>query len=113
MIPVLKVTMLFVATAIAEIVGCWLVLLWRKEGGGAWLLVPAAISLAAFAWLLTLHPWAAGRTYAAYGGVYVSIAVLWLWQIEGIKPTRWDIIGVAIILAGVTLMILQPVDKSL
>ena len=61
MIPVLKVTMLFVATAIAEIVGCWLVLLWRKDSSSAWLLVPAAISRAAFAWLLTRHPVASGR----------------------------------------------------
>jgi len=104
---------LFAVTALAEIIGCFLPYLWLRQGRSALLLIPAALSLAVFAWLLTLHPWAAGRTYAAYGGVYISMAVLWLWQIEGIKPSWWDIAGVAIILAGVTTMILQPVGKGL
>jgi small multidrug resistance family-3 protein len=60
---------LFIATALAEIVGCYLPYLWLKQGRSAWLLVPAAASLALFAWLLTLHETAAGRVYAAYGGV--------------------------------------------
>lgn len=65
---------LFVLTALAEILGCYLPWLWPRGSGSAWLLVPAALSLAAFVWLLTLHPTAAGRVYAAYGGVYVSAA---------------------------------------
>ncbi|MEX0677347.1 MAG: YnfA family protein [Pirellulales bacterium] len=65
---------LFVVTAIAEIVGCYLPYLWLRQGRSPLLLVPAALSLAVFAWLLTLHPTAAGRVYAAYGGVYVSVA---------------------------------------
>ena len=60
---------LFVVTAVAEIVGCYLPYLWLREGRSAWLLLPAALSLAVFAWLLSLHPTAAGRVYAAYGGV--------------------------------------------
>ena len=67
---------LFILTAVAEIVGCYLPWLWLKKEGSIWLLVPAALSLAAFAWLLTLHPQIAGRTYAAYGGVYVAVAVI-------------------------------------
>ena len=66
---------LFGVTAIAEILGCYLPYLWLRKNGSAWLLVPAAASLALFAWLLTLHPEASGRTYAAYGGVYVSVAL--------------------------------------
>lgn len=62
---VLKTAGLFVATALAEIVGCWLVLAWRKQAGSPWLLLPAAVALALFAWLLTLHPVASGRVYAA------------------------------------------------
>jgi small multidrug resistance family-3 protein len=57
------------------------------------LLIPAAISLACFAWLLSLHPGAAAQIYAAYGGVYIAIALRWLWLVEGQRPTRWDIIG--------------------
>ncbi len=66
---------LFVATALAEIIGCYLPYLWLRKSGPGWLLLPAAASLATFAWLLSLHPTAAGRTYAAYGGVYVVTAI--------------------------------------
>lgn len=88
---VLRTLALFVATAIAEIAGCYLPYLWLRHGKSAWLLVPGALSLALFAWLLSLHPTAAGRTYAAYGGAYVASAVLWLWWIDDIRPDRWDI----------------------
>lgn len=98
--PLLQTFGLFVLTAIAEIVGCWLVLMWRKPEGAAWLLVPAALSLAAFAWLLTLHPAASGRVYAAYGGVYVATALVWLWAVDGVRPGVFDVLGGALILAG-------------
>ena len=101
---------LFAATAAAEIVGCYLVYLWLRLGKSAWLLVPAAASLALFAFLLTLHPAAAGRTYAAYGCVYVAMAILWLWAIEGLRPTAWDLGGAAVALAGMAIIVLQPRD---
>lgn len=97
----LKTLGLFAMTAVAEIVGCYLPYLWLKEGRSVWLLVPAAISLALFVWLLTLHPQAAGRVYAAYGGVYISVALMWLWAVDAIRPTITDWIGVAICLVGV------------
>ena len=78
---------LFAVTAVAEIVGCYLTYLWLRRGQAAWLVTPAAVSLAAFAWLLTLHSFTAGRTYAAYGGVYVSAALLWLWLVERVART--------------------------
>ena len=99
---------LFVATAVAEIVGCYLPYLWLKKGASAWVLLPAAASLALFAWLLTLHPHAAGRVYAAYGGVYVSVAILWLWMVDAVRPTSTDIIGVAIILVGMGVIMFAP-----
>ena len=83
----------------------WLVL---TQGRPRWLLIPAAVSLALFAWLLTLHPGAAGRIYAAYGGVYVAIALLWLWQVDGIPLTRWDLLGSAVCLGGMAIIALQP-----
>ena len=101
---------LFAATAAAEIIGCYLVYLWLRLGKSAWLLVPAAASLALFAFLLTLHPAAAGRTYAAYGCVYIAVAILWLWAIEGLRPTAWDLGGVAVALAGMAIIVLQPRD---
>lgn len=104
----LKTVALFVATAIAEIVGCYLPWLWLKQNGSILLLIPAALSLALFAWLLTLHPTAAGRTYAAYGGVYICVAVAWLWLVDGIRPTVWDIVGSAVALVGMGIIMFAP-----
>ena len=100
--------LLFAITALAEIAGCWLVWSWLRNGGSAWLLVPAAASLALFAWLLTLHPAATGRVYAAYGGVYISLAIFWLWGVDGVRPTRWDLLGVALCLAGMAVIMFAP-----
>jgi len=104
----LKTLFLFALTAVAEIVGCYLPYLWLKAGKSAWLLVPAAISLALFAWMLTLHPTAAGRVYAAYGGVYIGVAIIWLWLVDGIKPTGWDMLGVAVAMLGMAIIMCAP-----
>lgn len=104
----LRAAGLFVLTAVAEIVGCYLPYLWLRRGRSALLLVPAAASLAAFVWLLTLHPTGAARTYAAYGGVYVAVALVWLWGVEGERPTRWDVVGVVIALVGMAVIVLGP-----
>ncbi|MBO9685939.1 YnfA family protein [Roseateles chitosanitabidus] len=101
----LKTFALFVVTALAEIVGCYLPWLWLKQDKSPWLLLPAALSLGLFAWLLTLHPTAAGRVYAAYGGVYIGVAVLWLWLVDGISPTTTDLIGVAVCFVGMGIII--------
>jgi small multidrug resistance family-3 protein len=104
----LKTIALFVLTAVAEIVGCYLPYLWLKEGATVWLLVPAALSLALFAWLLSLHPTAAGRVYAAYGGVYISVAITWLWLVDGVRPTQWDWLGVGVCLVGMGIIMFSP-----
>ncbi|MBK8119414.1 MAG: YnfA family protein [Sulfuritalea sp.] len=104
----LKTVLLFLITAVAEIVGCYLPYLWLKEGKSIWLLVPAALSLALFAWLLSLHPAAAGRVYAAYGGAYIFVAILWLWAVDGIKPTAWDIAGSLVALVGMAIIMFAP-----
>ena len=105
---VLRTVGLFLLTAVAEILGCYLPYLWLRRGQSGWLLLPAAASLAAFAWLLTLHPMAAGRTYAAYGGVYVLVALLWLWLVDGVAPDRWDFFGTAVTLAGMAIIAFAP-----
>lgn len=99
---------LFVVTAFAEIVGCYLPYLVLRDAKSPLLLVPGVASLFAFAWLLTLHPAAAGRTYAAYGGVYVSVAIFWLWAVEGVRPDLWDLTGVAVTLAGMSIIAFAP-----
>lgn len=104
----LRVAGLFAITAVAEIVGCYLPWLFIKQGKSAWLLLPAAISLGLFAWLLTLHPHAAGRTYAAYGGMYIAVALVWLHLVDGVALSRWDVAGAAVALVGMAIIALQP-----
>lgn len=99
---------LFFVTAIAEILGCYLPYLWLKEDKSIWLLMPAAMSLALFAWLLSLHPTAAGRVYAAYGGVYIFVAILWLWAVDGIRPTLWDVVGACVAMLGMAIIMFAP-----
>jgi small multidrug resistance family-3 protein len=99
---------LFVATAIAEIVGCYLPYLWLKGRAPIWVLVPAAAFLALFVRLLTLHPTAAGRVYAAYGGIYVATALVWLWLIDGVRPSAWDIAGSLVAISGMALIMFGP-----
>ncbi len=103
-----KTVGLFVVTAIAEVVGCYLPYLWLRKGASVALLVPAALALMAFSWLLTFHPTGAGRTYAAYGGVYVSVAIAWLWVVEKQTPTTRDLLGVGICLAGMLVIATGP-----
>ncbi|AER32649.1 small multidrug resistance family-3 protein [Pantoea sp. PA1] len=101
----LKTTLLFFITALAEIIGCFLPWLWLKKGASMWLLLPAALSLGLFVWLLTLHPAASGRVYAAYGGVYVLTAMLWLRVVEGVKLSAWDWSGALIALSGMLIIV--------
>lgn len=107
----LRLGCLFAVTALAEILGCYLPWLVLKQHKSSLLLVPAALSLALFAWLLTLHPTAAGRTYAAYGGMYIAVALLRLRLVDGVALTRWDVAGAAIALTGMAVIALQPVAR--
>jgi small multidrug resistance family-3 protein len=107
-LELLRLALLFALTALAEIIGCYLPWLVLRQGKSLWLLLPAAVSLALFAWLLTLHPTAAGRTYAAYGGMYIAVALVWLRFVDGIPLTRWDVSGAAIALVGMAVIVMQP-----
>ncbi|RXZ43827.1 YnfA family protein [Crenobacter cavernae] len=101
----LKTFALFVVTALAEIVGCFLPYAWLRQGASAWLLLPAAASLALFAWLLTLHPAASGRVYAAYGGVYVATALVWLRLVDGVRLSVYDWVGAGVALCGMAIIV--------
>ena len=80
--------------------------LWLRRGASPWLLAPALGSLSLFAWLLTLHPAAAGRVYAAYGGVYVAVAMVWLWKVDQVPVTVWDIVGAIVAVSGMMIIVL-------
>ena len=91
---------LFGVTAVFELLGCYLPMLWLTGKGSVWLLAPAAVSLVMFVWLLTLHPAASGRVYATYGAVYIATALMWLYLVDGV-PLKWnDYIGAGLALAG-------------
>lgn len=99
----------YVAAALAEIAGCFAFWTWLRLDRSPLWLVPGLMSLAAFAWLLTLvETETAGRAYAAYGGVYILSSILWLWAAEGARPDRWDIAGAAICLLGAGVILLAP-----
>lgn len=104
----LKTLGLFGLTALAEIIGCYLPYLVLKQNKPLWLLIPAVVSLMLFVWLLTLHPAAAGRVYAAYGGVYIGVALCWLYFVDKVSLTLWDMSGALVIAVGVLIIIAQP-----
>jgi small multidrug resistance family-3 protein len=99
----------YVGAAIAEIAGCFAFWAWLRLDKSVWWLVPGVASLCLFAYLLTLvdaeH---AGRTFAAYGGVYIVASLLWLTVVEGVRPDRWDLTGAAICLVGAAVIICGP-----
>ena len=97
----------YAGAALAEIAGCFAFWAWLRQGASAWWLLPGLACLVAFAWLLTLvESDAAGRAYAAYGGVYIAASLLWLWVAEGRVPTAWDIAGAAVCLLGAGIILL-------
>jgi len=98
---------LYPLAALAEIAGCFAFWAWLKLDRSPLWLIPGVLSLALFAWLLTLVPSdAAGRAYAAYGGVYIAASLGWLWLIEGQRPDRFDLTGAAICLVGAAVILL-------
>ncbi|WP_377275829.1 YnfA family protein [Rhizobium sp. R86522] len=99
--------LIYPLAALAEIAGCFAFWAWLKLDRSPLWLVPGLLSLAVFAWLLTLVPSeAAGRAYAAYGGVYIAASLCWLWLIEGQRPDRFDLTGAAICLVGAAVILL-------
>ena len=105
---VLSTFVLFLVTAVMEILGCYFPYLILNQGRSHWLWIPTALALGAFVWLLTLHPAASGRIYAAYGGIYIFTALLWLRYVDQVQLSRWDIMGGAVVLIGAAMIILQP-----
>ena len=100
--------LLFLVTALMEILGCYFPYLIVNQGRSHWLWIPTALALAAFVWLLTLHPAASGRIYAAYGGIYIFSALMWLRFVDQVTLSRWDLLGGMVVILGALIIILQP-----
>ena len=105
----MRTAALFLFAAGAEIAGCYAVWAWWRLGGSALWLVPGAVALAAFAFVLAqVETGGAGRAFAAYGGVYIASALVWLWAVEGVRPDRWDVLGAALCLVGAGVILFAP-----
>jgi len=100
--------LLFLVTALMEILGCYFPYLILNQGRSHWLWIPTTLALAAFVWLLTLHPAASGRIYAAYGGIYIFSALMWLRFVDQVTLSRWDLLGGMVVILGALIIILQP-----
>ncbi len=99
----------YIGAAMAEIAGCFAFWAWLRLDRSIWWVLPGLLSLAIFAWLLTLvDSNVAGRAFAAYGGVYIASSLAWLWLVEGVRPDRWDLAGALICLIGATIIIAAP-----
>ena len=105
----MKLLLIYPLAALAEIAGCFAFWAWLRMDKSMLWLIPGTGSLLLFAWLLTLvDAAAAGRAYAAYGGVYIFVAIGWLWVVDGIRPTPWDIAGAAMAMAGMGVIMFAP-----
>ena len=99
----------FALAALAEITGCYAVWVWMRDGASVLWLLPGMAALALFAWILTrVEADHAGRAFAAYGGVYIAAALLWLWVVEGQRPDAWDLLGAAVSVAGAMIIVFAP-----
>lgn len=108
---VLSIYLIYAAAALAEIAGCFAFWAWLRNGQQIWWLLPGLLALAAFAWLLTLAPSEhAGRAYAAYGGIYITASLFWLWLAEGQRPDAWDLGGGALALVAAAIILFAPRD---
>ena len=106
---VLRSSLAYAGAAVAEIAGCYAFWVWLRLGKSVWWVVPGMVALAVFAYLLTfVQSDFAGRAYAAYGGVYIVSALLWLWAVEGLRPDRWDVLGGLICLTGTAVILFAP-----
>ena len=105
----MRLAAFYVLAAACEIAGCYAVWAWWRLGKSALWLLPAALALGAFAWLLAQNPAAtAGRAFAAYGGVYIAASLCWAWLAEGQAPDRWDLTGAALCLVGAFVILAAP-----
>lgn len=105
----MRTTLAYAGAAFMEIAGCFAFWAWLRLGKSALLIIPGIAALILFAYLLTLvESEAAGRTFAAYGGVYILASVAWLWLAEGLQPDKWDLSGAAICLIGAAIIIAGP-----
>lgn len=98
----------FILAGLCEIGGGYLVWLWLREGKSIWLAVIGALVLILYGVIPTLQPANFGRVYAAYGGIFIALAILWGWLVDRVAPDRFDLIGAGVALVGVAIIMYAP-----
>ena len=99
----------YLLAALGEIGGCFTFWMWWRLGRSVWWLMPGTVALALFAWALAqVDSGAAGRAFAAYGGVYITASLGWLRLVEGVQPDRWDVLGAVLCLLGAAIILFGP-----
>lgn len=105
----MRSALVYVLAAVCEIGGCFAFWAWLRQGRSALWTIPGVLALVAFAWLLTrVEAQAAGRAFAAYGGIYILSSIVWMRTVEQVRPDRWDLIGMAVCLAGAGIILFGP-----
>ena len=105
----MRTSLFYAVAAVAEIGGCFAFWAWWRLGRSALWLAPGVVALALFAWALAqVESPVAGRAFAAYGGVYITASLGWLWAVEGVRPDRWDVLGAALCLLGAAVILMAP-----
>jgi small multidrug resistance family-3 protein len=105
---IIRSLLIFILAGLCEIGGGYLIWLWLKEGKPGWYGIPGAVILTVYGIVATWQIANFGRVYAAYGGTFIVLALLWAWKVDGFKPDRYDIIGAAIALTGAAIIIYMP-----
>lgn len=105
---ILKSLFIFLVAGLCEIAGGYLVWIWLKEGKPIGYGLMGALILVSYGLVAACQTASFGRVYAAYGGVFIVLALLWAWQVDGFKPDKWDIIGAVIALIGACIIIYMP-----
>lgn len=104
----IKSILFYMVAGLCEIGGGYLVWLWLKEGKPVWFGIVGAIILAVYGYVMTLQPSSFGKAYAIYGGIFIVMAIIWAWKVDHFKPDKYDIIGAAVILIGVSIILFMP-----
>src|SRR5665648_377412 len=105
---IIKSVLYFILAGLCEIGGGYLIWLWLRDGGSFWIAILGGIILVLYGIVATFQPANFGRVYAAYGGVFIVMAIIWGWQVDKVVPDRFDIIGGLIALIGVSVIMYWP-----
>lgn len=98
----------FVLAGLCEIGGGYLIWLWLREEKGEAVAIAGGVVLLLYGVIPTLQPANFGRVYAAYGGVFVGLSLLWGWWVDGLRPDSWDWLGSGLAILGVLMMMFAP-----